>query len=310
MPRPFHISVVINTFNRAASLDTAIRSLRRLNYPYFEVIVVNGPSTDNTMRVLKSWSGSIRIGTCSDRNLSVSRNVGIEMARGDLVAFIDDDAVADENWLDDAAAGFDNDEVAGTGGAVFNHTGYAAQYRYNVADRLGNAFFDRKSPALEFCYPACTRFPYLPGGNSLFRRRCLLEVGGFDEEFDYYLDETDVCLRLVDAGYLLKQLPNAFVYHRNLPSHARNTSRVVTDWRSIVKNKVYFALKNALEDTTFMTLMKDWDEYTAGVESVLKEHVTLGNIEPETLDRFYTDADASLRTGILRGITQPRRFLG
>ncbi|MGH9403527.1 MAG: glycosyltransferase, partial [Terriglobia bacterium] len=156
---------------------------------------------------------------------------------------------------------------------------------------------------------ACTRFPYLPGGNSLFRRRCLLEVGAFDEEFDYYLDETDVCLRLVDAGYLLKQLPNAFVYHRNLPSHARNASRVVTDWKSIVKNKVYFALKNAPPETAFTALMKDWGEYTAAIESALKEHLTLGNIEAKTLDRFYTDADASLRAGILRGLTQPQRFL-
>ncbi|HEV2499369.1 MAG TPA: glycosyltransferase [Terriglobia bacterium] len=310
MPRPFHISVVINTYNRAASLDTALRSLRRLNYPRFEVIVVNGPSTDNTLEVLKNWTSSIRMGDCSDRNLSISRNIGIEMARGDLVAFIDDDAVADENWLNDAAAGFDADEVAGTGGAVFNHTGYDAQYRYNVADRLGNAYFDRKSPALEFCYPGCSRFPYLPGGNSVFRRSCLLEVGAFDEEFDYYLDETDVCLRLVDVGYVLKQLPNAFVYHRNLPSHARNDKRVVTDWRSIVKNKVYFALKNAPEGTTFMTLMKDWEDYIETVVSVLKDHLRDGNIGPETLERFYTDADASLRTGILRGIQQPRRLLG
>lgn len=310
MHSPFRVSVVINTYNRAASLDLALRSLRRLNYPHFEVIVVNGPSTDNTVDALKKWSSSIRAGTCADRNLSVSRNVGIEMARGDLVAFIDDDAVADENWLNDAVTGFDSDEVAATGGAVFNHTGYDAQYRYNTADRLGNAYFDRKSPATEFCYPGCSRFSYVPGGNSVFRRKCLLEVGAFDEEFDYYLDETDVCLRLVDAGYVLKQLPNAFVYHRNLPSHARNAKRVVTDWRSIVKNKVYFALKNAPEGATFMTLMKDWIEYTSTVESVLKDHLRDGNIEVETLERFYRDADTSLRAGILRGITQPRRLLG
>lgn len=304
------VSAVINTYNRAASLEMALRSLRRLNYPRFEIIVVNGPSTDATLEVLKRWSASVRVGTCSDRNLSVSRNVGIEMAKGDLVAFIDDDAVADENWLNDAVAGFDSDEVAGTGGAVFNHTGYDAQYRYNVADRLGNAYFDRKRPATEFCYPGCARFPYVPGGNSVFRRECLLEVGGFDEEFDYYLDETDVCLRLVDAGYVLRQLPNAFVYHRNLPSHARNANRVVTDWRSIIKNKVYFALKNAPGGATFLTLMKDWVEYTGTVESVLKDHLRDGNIEVETLERFYRDADASLRAGISRGFAQPRRLLG
>ncbi|HEV2418472.1 MAG TPA: glycosyltransferase [Terriglobia bacterium] len=310
MPRPFHISVVINTYNRAASLETTLKSLRRLNYPRFEVIVVNGPSTDNTLEVLKNWTSSIRVDTCSDRNLSISRNIGIEMARGDLVAFIDDDAVADENWLDDAVAGFDADEVGGVGGSIFNYTGYSLQYQYTVCDRLGNAHFDRKDPALEFSYPGCLRYPNLQGGNSVIRRKALIEISGFDEEFDYYLDETDVCLRLVDAGYLLKQLPNAFVYHRNLPSHLRNASRVVTNWSSIIKNKAYFALKNTPPDMPFTALMKDWGEYIAGVESTLKEQLSLGNIEPEVLDRFYTDADASLRTGILRGIQQPRRLLG
>src|SRR5215472_126095 len=92
LPDPLRVSIIINTYNRAASLDTALHSLRRLNYPWFEVVVVNGPSTDHTLEVLEAHRSHIRVGTCSDRNLSISRNVGIEMARGDLVAFIDDDA--------------------------------------------------------------------------------------------------------------------------------------------------------------------------------------------------------------------------
>src|SRR5580704_1533619 len=135
--RELSVSIVINTYNRAASLATTLRSLRRLNYPRFEVIVVNGPSTDNTLDALKSHADSIRVGTCSDRNLSISRNVGIEMARGDLVAFLDDDAVPAENWLNDAADAFDCDEVGGVGGFVYDHTGYNLQYRYSVSNRLG-----------------------------------------------------------------------------------------------------------------------------------------------------------------------------
>lgn len=307
---PFSISVIINTFNRGRALETALRSLRRLNYPRFEIIVVNGPSTDGTVDVLRAASDFIRVGTCADRNLSVSRNIGIEMARGDLVAFIDDDAVADENWLNDAAAGFDSEEVGGVSGSVFDHTGYKLQYQYTYCDRLGNAYFDRTEPASEFSYPGCLRFPNLQGLDSIFRRGALLEIGGFDEEFDYFLDETDVCLRLTDAGYLLKQLPNAFVYHRNLPSHLRNADRVVTNWRPIIKNKTYFALKNAPSQASFLDLMKDWSDYASGVESVLKEKRALGRVGPEILPRFHADADSALREGILKGQTQARRLMG
>ncbi len=93
------VSVVVNTYNRAASLHQTLQALQRQNYSKFEVIVVNGPSTDDTAEVLRAHAAQIRVGTCAQRNLSISRNVGIEMARGEFVAFIDDDAVPDENWL-------------------------------------------------------------------------------------------------------------------------------------------------------------------------------------------------------------------
>ncbi len=307
--RDLSVSVIINTYNRAASLDIALQSLRRLNYPHFEVVVINGPSTDNTFEVLDAHRTHVRVGTCSDRNLSVSRNVGIEMARGDLVAFIDDDAVPDENWLDDAVAAFDSDEVAAVGGLVYDHTGYNLQYRYNLCNRLGTAHWNFPVPGDQFCYPGCVQFPYVPGGNSFFRRSAVLEVGAFDEEYDYYLDETDVCLRLIDAGYRLKHLSAAYIYHRSLPSHIRSATRVVTNWRPIIKNKVYFSLKNSPPETSFRELLRDWERFCAEAEANLKYHVDRGTTSQENLDEFHRDADAALREGVERGLNQPRRFM-
>jgi glycogen(starch) synthase len=309
LDRNLTVSTVISTYNRAASLDTTLQALRRLNYPHFEVIVVNGPSTDETREVLDRHRTRIRAGRCSDQNLSVSRNVGIEMARGDLVAFLDDDAVPDEDWLNDAVNAFDSDEVGGAGGFVYDHTGYNLQYRYSVSNRLGTARWNVPGPATEFCYPGCQEFPYLQGTNAIFRRVALLEIGGFDEEFNYYLDETDVCLRLIDAGYLLKQLSNAFVYHRFLPSHVRNANRVVTAWHPVVKNKVYFSLKNALPEKPFRDLLKDCERFCAEAEANLKFHVEAGNATQEKLTEFYRDVDAALREGVQTGLARPRRLL-
>ncbi len=306
---PLRVSVVINTYNRAASLDTALHSLRQLNYPWFEVVVVNGPSTDHTSDVLKAHQANIRVGTCSDRNLSISRNVGIEMARGDLVAFIDDDAVPDENWLNDAVAAFDRDEVAAVGGLVYDHTGYNLQYRYNLCNRVGTAYWNFPAPGDQFCYPGCLQFPYVPGGNSFFRRSALLQVGAFDEEYDYYLDETDVCLRLIDAGYRLKQLSAAYIYHRSLPSHIRESTRVTTNWLPIIKNKVYFALKNRPEETSFRLLLEDWKKFIDEAEAGLRYHVQHGHTPAEKLEQFQRDADMALRHGIERGLNQPRRHI-
>ncbi len=110
---------------------------------------------------------------------------------------------------------------------------------------MGNAYHNLTMPMPEFCYPGCHRFPALLGTNSIFRRSALLEIGGFDEQFDYFLDETDVNVRLIDAGYTLKQIPKAFVYHRYLPSHIRNEKRVNTNYAPMIRNRIYFSLKNA-----------------------------------------------------------------
>ncbi|HMD96038.1 MAG TPA: glycosyltransferase [Terriglobia bacterium] len=304
------VSIVINTYNRATSLDTTLQSLRRLNYPWFEVVVVNGPSPDHTSEVLEKHRAHIRVGTCSERNLSVSRNVGIEMAHGELVGFMDDDAVPDENWLDDIVAAFDSDDVGAAGGIVYNHTGYDLQYRYSLCNRLGNPRWNVPFPGGEFCYPGCLEFPYLQGTNAVYRRSALMEVGGWDEEFGPYLDETDVCMRLIDAGYLLKQLSNAFVYHRFLPSDMRGASRATTNYRPVIKGKIYFSLKNSPPGTSTRTLVEDWKRSIDEWEATLRHHIAQGIAPQEAMEQFQRDADLATREGIEHGLVQPRRFIG
>ena len=167
-----------------------------------------------------------------------------------------------------------------------------------------------RKPAVEFNYPGCLWYPSLQGVNAIFRRDAIVEIGGFDEEFDYFLDETDVCLRMVDAGYIIKHLSNAFVYHRNAPSFLRNNARVVTDYRSIIKNLIYFSLKNAPPDTGFTAMLRDWQRRAAEAENNLKYCIAHGLVEMEKLEQFYPRADAAFREGIERGLTQPRRFMG
>jgi glycogen(starch) synthase len=310
MPDTPRVSVVINTYNRAASLHNTLQAMPRQNYPNFEVIVVNGPSTDHTLQTLEKHSAAIRVGSCAERNLSISRNVGIEMARGQFVAFIDDDAVPDEDWLVDAIAAFNSPEVAGVGGFVYDHTGYELQYSYTLCDRQGNAYHNIPVSMPEFCYPGCFRYPALLGTNSIFRRDALLEIGGFDEQFDYFLDETDVNVRLIDAGYLLKQVSNAFVYHRFLPSHIRNEARINTNYLSIIRNRIYFSLKNAPQEPGYtVEILKDWAKLSYEARYNVHWNIAQGNLGPNALAKFNEDVDVAAREGIEFGWNRPRRLL-
>ena len=159
------------------------------------------------------------------------------MARGDFVAFIDDDAVPDEDWLVDAIAAFDSDEVAGVGGFVSITLGTNC----NTATQSAIGWAMRITISRCQCRILLSGVSSISGAagtNSIFRRSALLEIGGFDEQFDYFLDETDVNVRLIDAGYTLKQIPKAFVYHRYLPSHIRNEKRVNTNYAPMIKQNL------------------------------------------------------------------------
>ena len=241
-------SVVINTYNRAVLLDDAIRGLSELNYSDYEVIVVNGPSTDHTESVLEKWRGQIKTGVCAEPNLSMSRNIGVELAAGDVVAFIDDDAVPHPNWLKNLAIHYSNPKVGGVGGFTLDNTGVNFQVRKTICDRFGNAyfptdFFDER--ALSFI--GTPFYPSLLGTNSSFRTSALREIGSFDHTFAYLLDETDVCLRLVDHGYQIVYEPNALVFHQFAPSHIRSKNKIAKTLYPSAVSKAYFIRKHGKE---------------------------------------------------------------
>ena len=118
-------SIVINTLNRADLLKNTLQSLQYLDYENFEVVVVNGPSKNGINDLLNLWRGKIKIAECKEANLAKSRNIGIAMSCGEFVAFIDDDAIPEPEWLSQALEAFDSIEIAGVGGKVFDRTGYS-----------------------------------------------------------------------------------------------------------------------------------------------------------------------------------------
>jgi glycosyltransferase involved in cell wall biosynthesis len=235
-------SIVICTYNRAPYLRKCLESLRFLRDESFEVVVVNGPSTDDTEAVLAEYRHEIKIGKNDRTNLSISRNVGIRLATGPVVAFIDDDAQPDPRWLADLAAVYRREHgVGGVGGAVVEFDRH--HFRNGFIDLWGRSTPINASPG-EFNDPHGWRYNILMGVNSSFLREALVKVGGFDEYFEYFHDESDLCVRIIRAGYRIVHHPDALVHHEFAPSAVRKTSHHL-NWYPIVKNTVYFGLKNS-----------------------------------------------------------------
>ena len=235
------VSIVVNTLNRGPYLDDALRALSGLNYSDYEVVVVNGPSTDNSSSVLARWATQVKLDNCSEPNLSVSRNVGIQAAAGEIICFIDDDAAPHPNWLTHLVAPYRDSAVGGVGGFTIDNTGTRWQVRKTICDRFGNAY--NVSPLFDerpLSFPGTPCYPSLLGTNSSFRASALRAIGGFDHAFAYLLDETDVCLRLVDAGWKIVYEPAAMVYHQFAASHIRSPERVARTLYPSAVSKGYF----------------------------------------------------------------------
>lgn len=301
-------SVVINTNGRLDFLKRTLLGLRYLNYSNFEVCVVCGPALDGTKEYLDSQGAGLKIGHCLQRNLSESRNIGIAMAAGDVVAFIDDDSVPEAEWLSDLAVAYQDDDVAAAGGFVYDTTGVTFQARYVTTNRAAYADSHWTGPVGHLNFPGSLDYPHLLGTNCSFRRDVLLELGGFDEEFDYFLDETDLCCRLNDAGYKIVQLDNAFVHHKFAPSFMRDVNRRVSYWYPLIKNRVYFGMRNARGNSSVREILAsglaDADIWDRNLQAAVNE----GLHTAEDLDRFRGEADQGIIDGFGRGL-QPKRKL-
>lgn len=309
MSAPASVSIVINTLDRADSLAETLRACAQLTHPRFEVIVVSGPCTDHTDDVLAQWAGEVERRRCPAANLSQSRNIGVAAAAGDVVAFIDDDGVPEPTWLDELCAGYDAEEVGAVGGVVYDHTGRNFQVRYLLSDRLGNTEQFDEMPPGDFSFPGSSRYPSMLGCNSSFRRTALLAVGGFDEQYDYFLDETDVCLRIVDAGWVVRGLDGAAVHHKYLPSAIRQRSKVVTDLHSVVKNKVYFSLVNGLGHWPWTDVMSDDVRFAAAQRETAQRHRQAHTIDDDGLAQVLRTIDSGWQAGLQDGLRGRARLL-
>lgn len=243
------LSFVICTYNRGDYLDRCLDYLTRMYNQNIEVIVVNGPSTDNTSDIIEKWKGKIIYATNSQRNLSISRNIGAGLASGDIIAFIDDDAIPFYDWGDKILNYYNTSHnfIGGVGGPTY----YAGTFNFQAVDILVDSFGSSVVNPTRELYNNKEYHRSLLGTNSSFRRDYLLSIGGFDEEYDYFLDETDVCFRLIDKGFKIQHCSDAYLRHEFAQSDNR-TNKYKFNWFSIVKNIVYFSIRHNSGDLEFI----------------------------------------------------------
>jgi glycosyltransferase involved in cell wall biosynthesis len=305
LPDPFRfstVSVVICTYNRSDLLERCLDYLNCQSNQNFEVIVINGPSTDDTQAVIDNYKGRIKFANNPARNLSISRNMGIELSDGDLIAFIDDDAIPFDDWIDTLLREFNERPLthAAIGGPAY----YSGTLKFQAEDiginRLAIARVNIDSE--DIGRDGWERS--MLGTNTCFRADIVRKVRGFDEQFDYFLDESEISFRLQVQGHIVGYAPDLYLRHEFAKSDNRG-GKYKFNWFSICKNTAYFiSAYSGLTGPALTEYMsrRMQEERIAPLEMGCK----LGELSREECDEFIKAVHEGTRQGLIDADAFPK----
>jgi glycosyltransferase involved in cell wall biosynthesis len=227
------VTVILCTYNRADSLGTALESVLASALPScidWELLVVDNNSRDRTREVINEFCrrhpGRVRYIFEAQQGLSKARNAAIRQARGEILAFVDDDVTVEPAWLENLTAGLRDGQWAGSGGRILPQQGFSPPTWLALQGPWGQggvlcAQFDMGDTTRQITEEP----PY--GTNMAFRKEMFEKYGGFRTDLGRCgesligNEDTEFGRRLMEAGERLRYEPLAVVYH-SIPAERLN----------------------------------------------------------------------------------------
>lgn len=202
LPRAPKVSVVVASYNGGRTLAACLDSLTHINYPDYEIILVDDGSTDETPKVAAHYT-QVRKIRQQNMGLSIARNVGIAAATGEIVAFTDSDCRVDDDWLYYLVGDLLKTDACGIGGHNFPppEDGWIAACVAGAPGGPAHVMLDDRIAE------------HIPGCNMAFWKWALDEIEGFDPIFVAAGDDVDVCWRLQQIGQKIAFSHAGFVWH-------------------------------------------------------------------------------------------------
>ena len=221
------ISVVIPVFNEEKRIVNALDSIYRGIVQPDEVIVVDGRSTDNTVDLIKAKFPMVMVLNNPERTAASGRNVGINNAKGDIIAFTDGDCLVDDNWLSNIAKSFRDFPIDGLGGKVLNakpenrYEAYWGNLAWNLIMSFPDEAYEVKAKALNDSFVTA---------NCAYKRELLKQINGFDEYFANNAEDVDLCWRALDAGAKLMYVLDVVIYAHNVTTLKGIAKKKFSEW--------------------------------------------------------------------------------
>lgn len=226
-------------------LKTFLPSVVQTDYENFEIILADNASNDGSMEWVKENFPSVTIASFDDNyGYTGGNNRAVSFASKELLLFLNNDVKVDPNWLKGLNALFESDlQIAAAQPKIlsyeqpdyFEYAGAAGGYLDNLGypfcrGRLLDTFEKDKGQ-----YDSEVDITWASGAALAIKKEVFDELGGFDEDFEFHMEEIDLCWRVINRGYTIKFTPESEVYHLGGGSLPMGSSR-----------KVYYNFRNNL----------------------------------------------------------------
>lgn len=264
------VSIIIPNYNGIRYLGECLKSLKRINFPrdQFEIIVVDNASTDGSVEFIKNnYPDIVLIEASSNLGFAGGCNLGIMHSKAEYIVLLNNDTEVDTNWLIELVKVADSDEKVGIVGSKLlfknerNLIQNAGSYITDRGDggdigyrRSDFGQFDTSREVMAVC-----------GASMLVKRNLIYKIGGFDEDFGSYYEDTDLCYRARLHGMKIVYTPKSIVYH----VHAVTLG----EWSPlfsfyVFRNKIFLHFKNSpllfLLKITLLYFFQVYREITKG----------------------------------------------
>jgi GT2 family glycosyltransferase len=240
----YKIFIIIVNWNRKECIRTCLKSLARISYPNYEVVVVDNASIDGSIEEIESNFPDVRIVKNSE-NLGYTggNNVGMRYAldrAADYILLMNDDIIVSPNLVEELVKAFkcSSEKVGMTGPRIkcwpTTNRLYQQYGRTNYYLQLGCMDLNNatKPAEVEWIYGTC----------ALISREVVERVGFLDNNFFLYFEDADFCERVRKAGYKIVYVPSAIVYHDVSESFSGTMNPVELYY--VTRNELLFARKH------------------------------------------------------------------
>lgn len=246
------VAVIVITHNGRKHLQECFESLEKQTYRHFEAYLLDNGSTDASSEFVKErfpWVKIIKL----EKNYGFAKgyNIAIQQVDAELVALLNDDTKADPQWLEELVKAIESDaRIFAVGSKIVfydkpNVINHAGGFLTIVGAGIDHGIFQRDSP--EFSKPKYVGC--VCGAAMLVRRDIFLKLGGFDETYFAYFEDTDLCWRAWLSGYKSLYVPSSKVLHKHGGSWGsrKNPVRIYLGTKNMALNVIKnFSIKNML----------------------------------------------------------------